>query len=245
MAQLGAKDFRLAVEAARNTRERAQSAYDFSQENYTKLSKLLEAGAISRQEADQAKVQLDNLRSVYHNAQIDYQTKENNLADSTPRAGFSGYVADILSAEGEIVPAGYPVIVVRGGELEITVGVTQKDWSKVSVGMGARAYALDKEVRGTVTSVGQLPDSHTRTYPVTVEIQDTSLPVGITARVLLDIGEGKGMYAPITAISNDGEDFVFVLDSQQVVRKKAVKLGRIKGTTLQVEGLAEGKGILM
>ena len=244
LARLDAKDLGLAAEAARNTRDNAKIAYDFSQDNYLKISKLLEAGAISLQEADRAKVEMENLRALYNNAQIDYQSKQNSLEDTILKADLAGYIGDVLYKEGEIAPAGYPVVVIRGEKLEITAGLTQNDWGKVCVGMGARIAVLDRQIVGRVTSVGQLPDTQTRTYPATIEINEESLPVGIAARVYFDIGEEKGMFVPISAISNDGEDFLYVLDSELKVHRKTVKLGRIKGTDVLLEGLVEGDSII-
>jgi len=241
LAELDKEELTLALQAALNTREQAKSAYQFALDSYEKVLKLWEAGAVSRQEVDRAKTELDNLQAVYNNAQIDCQFKEKSLQDSTLTANQAGYVAEIFYEEGEMVPAGYPVLVLRGEELEITVGVTQDDWSKIKVGMAARAVVQGREINGQVSSVGQLPDEYTLTFPVTVRIDDNSLPIGASARVYLDVGEEKGIFVPITAVGNDGSDFVYVLDDDLVAHKRVVSLGRIKGTDVLVEGLAEGE----
>lgn len=245
LAALETKDLELAVQASQNTRDNAQKAYEFAQDNFDKINRLFEAGAVSAAERDKAEVEMVNLRSGYNNAQIDYQNKQNLLADSILKSDISGFVADILYEEGEMAPAGYPVVILRSSGLEVTVGLAQDDLQKVKAGTAARVLYGDMEIAGEVTAIGQLPDTSTRTYPATVAIEDTTLPLGVTAEVLLELGEEEGIYIPISAIQNNGRDYVYVVDAAGFAQKKEIELGRVHNSKVLVTGLAEGDKLVI
>lgn len=245
LAQLDTTELALAVEAAQNTRDNAKTAYEFARDNYERINKLLEAGAVSKQENDRAKVEMENLLASYNNAEIDYQNKQNNLEDTVLRADISGFVAEVLYEEGEIVPSGYPVVIIRGNELEVNIGLSQNDLSKVSIGTAARIFAQGNNFSGKIKSVGLLPDSQTKTYPTVIEIEDTTLPVGMSVKVILDIGEEKGVFIPISAIKNNNSDFVYVIDKDMIAHLKTVQLGRIRNGEVMVNGFADGDKLVI
>lgn len=245
LAQLEAKDLELAAEAAMNSRDNAKTAYKFSRDNYEKMKKLLAAGAVSPQESDKARVEMENLSASFNNAEIAYQNKLNNLEDTALKADISGVVADILSEEGEIIPSGYPVAIIRGSELEVNIGISQNDLSKVRIGTPARIIINGSELEGKVASIGQLPDPLTKTYLTTIEIQETTLPIGMTVKLFLDIGEESGIYIPISVIKNDKQDYVYVIDDDMIAHKKVVELGKIKNTQVMVSGLDDGDRIVV
>jgi RND family efflux transporter MFP subunit len=164
----------------------------------------------------------------------------NNFEDATLKADISGFVAEILYEEGEIIPSGYPVAVIRGKDLEIRIGLSQDDLQKVNLGTPAQIIGNGTTLNGKVISIGQLPDPQTKTYQTRIEIEDTTIPIGMTVRVRLDIGEEKGYFIPISTVKKDEQDFVYVIDEDMIARKKIVELGRIKESYVLVSGLAEG-----
>jgi RND family efflux transporter MFP subunit len=244
LAQLQTTDIVLSVEAAKNMRDNAKNAYDFSKDNYEKMKKLLEAGAISEQDSEKARVEMENLLASYNNAEIDYENKLNNLDDTTLQADIFGFVAEVLYEEGEVIPGGYPVVVIRGNDLEISIGLSQDDLQEVKIGTPAQIIANDVWLNGKVISIGQLPDPQTKTYQTRIEIEDTTIPIGMTVRVLLNIGEETGFYIPISTVKSDEQDFVYVIDEEMIAHKKIVELGRIKDAYVFVSGLAEGDKVV-
>lgn len=245
LAQLDTKDIILAVEAAENNRNSAKIAYEFAQENYEKVVQLFEAGAVSMQEKDKAKVEMENLESSYSNARIDYENKLNNLEDTTIKTDISGFVADVLYEQGEIVPAGYPAVIISSKEKEIKIGLSQNDLQKIDIGTFTEINADGSTFSGKVSSIGQLPDSQTRNYPTTIEVNDIGLPIGSTVKVFLNIGEIKGIFIPITAIKNDGHDYVYVIDENMTAHQKIVQLGKIRNTEVMVIGLSAGDRLVI
>lgn len=244
LAQLETNDFELAVSAAKNTMDVAQSTYSFAQDNYDKMSELKESGAISTQDLDRARLEMEDWRARFNNAEIDYRSKLNMLDDSILKADMDGIVVEVLYKVGENILPAYPVVVLRDKELELTMGISQNDLNLVKVGTPAKINVAGDIYTGKVKSIGQIPDGQTKTYKTTVALSDTSLSLGMTAKITLELGNEKAIYIPINSIVNDGEDFVYVLDQNSVVHKKIIQIGRINNTKVQVTGLEKGDRII-
>jgi len=234
----------LAVKAAENTLEQARRAYEFSRDNYEKYMSLLEAGAISRQDADRARLDLAVQEAAFKNAQLDLENKRSILEDSGLRADMDGLVASIYVKEGEIAGAGYPAVAVRSENLIATAGVPQQDISRIKPGLPARVIVDGSETTGRVTEIAQLPDPQSRAYEVKAEIEGKDFPAGAAARVVLTVGEERGIFIPITCILKSGRDFVFVVEDGKAVRKEVV-LGPIRGARVMVSGLKDGDRLVV
>jgi RND family efflux transporter MFP subunit len=186
----------------------------------------------------------------YRQAEVDYRYKQSTLRDASLYADIDGYVLDNLYEEGEVVAAGYPVIVLRSNIQVINVGLTQDDIQKVQAGTKAVVLAdrnLEKKATGEVTGIDQMPDMESRTY--NVEITVTGVPddyefyLGSTCRVLLEIGKVKGTWIPLSSIQNDGQDFVYVVKDEHALRKN-VKIIHTTDTRVRVEGLEPGEELV-
>ncbi|MCR4440802.1 MAG: efflux RND transporter periplasmic adaptor subunit [Peptococcaceae bacterium] len=244
LVSLDGTELVLAVKAAENTLDQARRAYEFSRDNYEKYKSLLEAGAISRQDADRARLDLAVQEAAYKNAEIDLENKRNILNDSEIRTEMDGFVAGIFVKEGEIAAAGYPAVAVRSENLIARVGVPQQDVGRISPGMTARVIVDGSETTGKVTEIAQLPDSQSRAYEVKVEIERKDFPAGAAARAVLKVGEERGVFIPITCILKSGRDFVFVVEEGKAV-KREVTLGTVRGTQVMVFGLKDGEKLVV
>ena len=58
-------------------------------------------------------------------AKIELQSKQIQLNDADLYSDMDGYVVEVLSKEGEIIAAGYPVIVIRAAEQKVSVGLSK------------------------------------------------------------------------------------------------------------------------
>jgi len=247
LATLDTTELNMALEASALTVEKARQAYADAERQYRNLTKLLEAGAVAQNDVDQAKLHLDVRQADYRQAQIDYELKQKMLDDAVLKAEDDGYVADILFEEGEIAGAGYPVVVTRGLEVIVNVGLTQQDAAKVKKGSAAQVDIQGTKVAGKVVRVSALPDETTHTYNAEIALQGEvpePLYLGSTVEVRIAVGEGKGIWVPINAVQNDGEDYVYVVENGRAMRK-TVKLGPIQGFEVQVQGLSPGETLVV
>jgi multidrug efflux pump subunit AcrA (membrane-fusion protein) len=242
--------------------KKAQDSYSFTKDNYEKFEKLFQQGAISQNELDQIKLELDiresDLKAAkeiekqakngardedkaaakgqWKQAQADYDYKASLMEDATIKSDSSGYVVDVLYEEGELVAAGYPVLVIRNDNQVVKVGISSKDFEKVTIGTKAKISTERKVIEGEVTNIGQTPDSQTRTYPIEIALPEQTLPLGSVIKLELIIGEESGVWIPITAVMANGEDYVYVVSDEKASLRK-ITLGAVNGSYVKVEGI--------
>lgn len=250
--------------------DKAESAYNYSLENHDRYKNLYEEDVIPKQNLEQAKLELDareaDLRKAKEayteikagareedkrvlNAQIDqarasYDHKNSMLQDSVIVSDIDGYVVDILYEEGEIAPAGHPVVIIRGKDQIVNIGVTQADISKLELGNKAKVYADEIETEGTIGNISEMPDMKTRTYNVEVVLAGDVFKLGAVTNVDIDLGAQKGIWVPVKSIKSGNYDYVFVSD-KGIAKKKTVKIITSKDFDAKVEGLASGDELII
>ena len=155
-----------------------------------------------------------------------------NINDSTLKADSDGYVMELPYKEGEIIAAGYPVVVAKSKELIVTIGASDSEYKNIKVGGKA---VINGDKTGTVTTIAQYPDEKTRTYAVDIAI-DGDYTIGETVDVKIITGSAGGCYVPIDAVfSADGVDYVYAVDTEGRVHKKQVVLGDFSGDKVEVQ----------
>ena len=252
------------INQAKANVKKAQDAYDFSQNNYTKTKQLFDEGAVSQNSLDSAKLDLDiretelnqakeaekqvlnsvreeDLKALeyqFEQAEADYGHKKAAVENAILLSNVDGYVVDILYDEGEMVSAGYPVIVIRNDNKVVNVGLSQRDSTKVKLEDKAIIKTDEKEVEGKIITIGQIPNLETRTYAAEVELDtDDEFQLGAIVKVELIIGEEKGIWIPITSILTNGSDYVFTVREDKV-EKKMIDIEEVVGTKVKVKGLS-------
>lgn len=242
--------------------KKAEAAYTFAKDHYEKMQHLYGSGAISQSELDKAKVELEAREADYTTAKemekkakngsraedqaaakgqldqaaADYKYKASLIEDALLHSNGEGYVVDLLYKEGELAPAGYPVVVVRDDQQVVKVGLSSKDLKKVNIGTKAKIRINGEEIEGGVSNINQTPDEATLTYAVEIALPNNNWPIGAIGQVDFIIDEALGIWIPITAILSNGEDYVFVMQNDQAHQRK-IRLSEVSGNMVKVEGL--------
>lgn len=249
LAELDKTDLQFASKAAEYTRVKAESAYKDAADLYDKVQILHTNGASSQRDVDLAKLDRDVKQASLKQAQVDCEHKQSLLKDANLYADIDGYIVDHLNKEGEIIGAGYPVIIVRGSDQIVKLGLTQDDVSKIKIGTKATILGgknKEKKVSGEVLRIDQVPDRESRTYTVEISIADQQQEefyLGATSVVLLHVGNAKGIWIPLSAIQNDGQDFVYLVRDNRALRQD-VKILDATETLVRIEGLESGTEIV-
>ena len=135
--------------------------------------------------------------------------------------------------EGEVIAAGYPVVVAKSTDMVVSVGVSDEDISKIK--LGGKAIIKDG-VTGTISTIAQYPNEDTRTYAVDISVPADKFTIGETVNVKIVTGNATGCYVPINAVFNmDGVDYVYAINSENKVYKKQVVRGSIDGDKVEVK----------
>lgn len=221
------------LEAARATHEGNKATLESKKAE-------LEASKAKKSEAEKS---LDNLytskskdvataQASVNSASTSNDIVRKNINDATIKADSDGYVMELPFKEGEVISAGYPVVVAKSRELVVTVGASDAEYK--NIGVGGVALINGKAV-GTIETIAQYPDETTRTYAVDIAIEG-EYTIGETVDVKIITGNASGCYVPIDAIFNsDGVDYVYAVNSENRVYKKQVILGEFSGDKVEVQ----------
>lgn len=249
---------------------KARDLLEFAEDIYEKMKLLYDASAISKQELDKAKLDMDIRQSdltqaeellsqlvrgsreedktalfhQYQQAQADYLYRKSLLEDGLLTADTDGYIVEILFKEGELYTGGHPIVILRDEDQVVKIGVTSEDLMKVEVGMETLVIAENQQWRGKVSHINNMPNEITRTYAVEIHMPEGEFPIGTIANVQLMMGHERGISIPISAILSEGEDFVFVVDNDKA-KKRKIEIYDVIGTNALVKGIKDGELIVV
>ncbi|MGN1317571.1 MAG: efflux RND transporter periplasmic adaptor subunit [Lachnospirales bacterium] len=173
-------------------------------------------------------------QAVVNSSKTNSNITQKNINDTVITAEADGYVMELPYKEGEVIAAGYPVVVAKSKELVVTVGVADRDYASVHLGQKA---LINGKISGTVSTIAQYPDEGTRTYAVDILIPvESKFTIGETVNVKIITGNATGCYIPINAVFNiDGVDYVYSIDENNKVHRSQVTLGEISGDKVEIQ----------
>lgn len=245
LAQLDKRDVELQVEAT-------LSAYREAQSRLERAERLLEYNAISAQEVESLRNSLTQSLSAYRNA-LDM------VADTRIVAPFDGVVERVYIDVYERVSSGQPIVrIVR--PRSTTVGFTAPEYLLSYLAQPTTRYRVTfdayKEVPFSATM-----KSYARTssdalgFPVSLKLVDVDtaryqISPGMTcvATVVIVESDSEAVSVPLTAIYAPigGDEYVWVIDSNNVVEKRRVTLGELTGedSVVVLGGLKSGERVV-
>ena len=149
------------------------------------------------------------LQATVNSAKASGGITDKNKADTVIKAEADGYVMELPFKEGEVISAGYPVVVAKSKELVVTVGATDSQYPNIKVGGTA---LIKGEAVGKVETIAQYPDEATRTYAVDIAVEG-EYTIGESVDVKIVTGNTEGLFVPIDAVFNiEGVDYVYTVN---------------------------------
>ena len=261
------------VNKAQIAEKNAEDNYNYCKDLYDKTVNLNQIQAATQQQVNDAKNKLDNSESALNSAKealeelqngtreedkqaalaelntakADYDSKADLVQDGSLTADEDGYIVDVLCKEGEMQPAGNPVVLMRSEDQVVTVGLNDDDVKKVQIGTKAQVKIDDTTTDGEVINIVQMPDKQSGTYSAEVKIlnptDNDKFYIGESVKVDIDDGEKDGIWIPINSILNDGEDYVYVAQDGRAARKN-ITLGQTNENEVCVDGLEAGDNLV-
>lgn len=229
---------------------KAKATLDAAAREYERASALVESGAISRKEFEQA--QLD-----YVNARAAYQAYEGRSAEAgvAVKASLTGYVKEVYVNEGDYVNAGQPLLTItRNRLLQLRADVPQKYYSalrNVSDANFRPSYSDEtysiKALGGRLVSAGRSA-AGTFYIPAIFEFSNTGdfVPGSYSDIYLIGSREEGIISVPESALLEEqGVYSVFVKVCESEYRKQEVRTGRTDGLRREIlSGLNEGDEVV-
>lgn len=247
----------------------------FQQQRYDRYVELRRAGAVSQQDLDQYRNNLDASKASLYaqdakikaqqaliaKSQRAVQQARANIKEQTVQlqyygitAPFAGTVGDIPVKVGDYVTSSTQLTTVTQNQpLEVNLAVPAERASELRQGMSVKL--LDPQGRAMGDSrVFFIAPSINQTQLVLIKSLFPNTADRLRADQLVQASvvwnKRPGVLVPTAAISRiAGQDFVFVAQEQSskmVARQKPIKLGDIQGNSYQVlEGLKPGERIVV
>ena len=249
IASLDPRDFRSDVEEKR-------AAYQNARANFKRAKELIEKDFISRVEYDRL-----NAATRMTRAELDRAVKA--LSDSELKAPFSGYISELFVENFQAVQAKQKIArLVNIAQIEMIINIPESMISLVPYAENIKIIFdtfPDREIPALVKEVGTEASATTRTYPVTLIIEQPEgikiLP-GMAGNVSTKMAEdtpqrtiqNKGIQLPVSAIyspADDKKSYVWLINEQSgAVHRQVVTLGKMTSTGVVItDGLKPGNWV--
>ena len=231
--------------------DKAEEARKFYEKIYNDTLSLYNEGAISKIKLDETKLQYDiktkeveQARKVINQARIDINSKDIILDDTVLLSEMDGYIVDVLNKEGELISAGYPVILARSEENVVNIGVTQEDVKRVKFGNEVIVESNGEYFNGIIEKINLMPNKYSKTYDIKVKIDKTDFIIGESCRVFLELEKITGIWMNINDIMNDGVDYVFVIENGRATRRD-IELHEVNKGKVRVSNIKNGDEVVI
>jgi multidrug efflux system membrane fusion protein len=248
------------VNSAKAQLAQVQAAYDKSQLDFERASKLLSSDSLTKAQYDSAKASFDSNAAELANAKANLQLASTALNDCSLRSPLNGWVVQRDVEIGALAATGTQAFIVADTHLvKAAFGVpdTTVQSAKLGAPQTITTSSLPGEFHGKITSVSPSADPKSRVFSVEVTIPngDNRLKPGMVAT--LSVGADKlaqpATVVPLSAVvrsSRRADGFaVFVIEDQggkSFAHERVVEIGDTLGNMIGVtHGLKVGERIVV
>lgn len=255
IARLDPRDFEVRVRGGEAALARAESDRARATEELTRATTAFERGGVSEIELVRVREALNVAAATVQGIEADLQSARDDLADTNLRAPFSGEIAARYVENFEDVQARQPVLrILDDDQINFTVFVPESMISMLPYVEEVRCE-FDAfpgvELVATVDEIGRESDDVTRTFPVTVVMDQPEglrILAGMTGRAWVarmrevEVDADTFDVPPSAVVEGvGGERFVWVVDpGSGFVSKRRVEVDRITPSGMRVTGLEVG-----
>lgn len=234
----------LRLQAARGELDEARARLRLAEASRSRAEELFADKVISVQQLDDAVSEYEARLGRVAQLEAVVARLEDDLANATVRAPFTGVVAREHTALGEWLSAGDPVVeLVDNLTLEVAVEVPEQYFRGLEPGspVPVRFDALQRfEIEGTLRAVVPRANPQARTFPAKIDIPnpDGLIGVGMLARVSLPVGDPRpAVMVPKDAVVSQGpQRLVFTIDAEDKAQPMPVEVGAAADAWIAVAG---------
>ena len=258
LAQLDARDYRLAVQAAQAQVAAATTQRDLAQADYERFAQLKAQNFISGAELDRRRASLQAAQAQLTQALAQASGQGNQENYTQLRADADGVVTAIEAEPGQVLEQGQTVLrLAQDGARDAVFAVPEDLVSQLRVGQevavrpwGGAAEGAAK-LRATVRDIAASADPVTRTFTVKAALSGSPLPpLGATLTVYPSAFAPRGVQAlrlPTSALWAQGQQTaVWVFDAaSSTVRAQVIEVAQVDGNEVLVRaGLQAGAQVV-
>ncbi len=263
LARIDPRDYQVNLSNVQGQLDRAKAKLARAESEYKRELKIFQEdpGATSKAAVDRKREQRDSARADIKSLEASVAAAKDQLSYTYLRAPYKGTItATYVENFEDVRPKQAIVRVLDPSRIEMIINIPENLISnapyvtKVFVRFDAFP---EQEIEATIKEIGREASQTTRTYPVTLIMDQPSgitiLPgmAGKTVRVEGDLPDqvtGAGIEVPVSATfspDESGKTYLWVIDDQtKTVKRREIKTGRLtdRGITVQ-EGLKAGEWV--
>jgi len=255
MIQIDARRQQAAVSSQEAEVAAREAAVAFARQQQQRSSELFAAGAISKQELEQAETALRTAEAQLKALQAQVQQQQVQLRYFTVTAPTSGIVGDVPVRVGNLVTTQTVLTTIDQNDvLELHVSVPMERAPALKIGLPIRVLSSDGAETLATTAVDFIsPHVDDQTQSVLTKAQvrnaDGRLRAMQYARARVVWKTSEGLVVPVTAVLRiSGQFFAFVAEDKGgalVARQRAIKVGQIVGDNYPVlDGIKAGERVV-
>jgi membrane fusion protein, multidrug efflux system len=226
----------------------AKAAYDNAKSDYTRYENAYKTGGVTKQQLDQAKLQLTNAQASLIEANI-------NVGDTKVKSPIKGFINKRFIEPGTIL-AGMPPSemfeIVDVSKLKLKVSVNESQVAGLKIGNTVPVTSSifpDKTVTGKIIFIAPKADESLN-FPVEIEITNNSsnaIKAGMYGTATFGSKQKQNLtIVPRNAfVGSVSSNEIFVVENG-IAKLKKVKAGRILGDQVEIiSGLSEGETVIV
>ncbi|MFC3624851.1 efflux RND transporter periplasmic adaptor subunit [Vogesella amnigena] len=253
LAVLDGSDYQLDTSAKQAQLAAAQADLAQQEADLKRYRELLTQNFISAAQVERQQTAVQAARARLQQAQAALSASRNQGNYTALLADSDGVISSIGAEPGMVVAAGQPVArLAANGEREVAFQVPENavDALRGASGFKVKLWADGRELDARLRELAADADGATRTYAARLALNgsDAEVRLGMTAsvRALLPGQPGAAMRLPLSAILDEqGKHYVWVINAQQQVGRKAVTVGAIDGDSIAItSGLRGGEKVV-
>ncbi|MBP2625650.1 MAG: efflux transporter, family, subunit [Firmicutes bacterium] len=253
--------------------QKAQADYQHSVTNYQRYRTLYDQGAISKEALDNSEQQVTTARAsldtwskqmasgsaatvmskraVSDKAQSAIDALQNQKNDLVLRAPRNGVIGFRQAEVGAMAQAGQKLLsIVDNSNIFIDCSVSEQDIGQIALGMPTTVSveSLGKFYTGKIIYISPAMDTKTQTFTIRIALDnpDNSIKTGMFARTNINvILRPQTLFIPKEAVfSLNGSDRIFVVDGNNQVTERVVKLGLRNDKSVEIlSGINDGEQV--
>jgi HlyD family secretion protein len=232
--------------------EVARADARLAQQELNRAQSLVGRGFVSKADVERRIATRDAANARVRVAQATLGESRARIGRLDIRAPAAGLVLDRNVEPGQIVGGGSGALfrIARGGEMEMVARLPESDLSRLSAGIPAVVTPVGstRRYQGTIWQVSPIIDPQSRQGEARISVPyDRDLRPGGFASAEIRAGATDAPLLPESAVLNDDRgSYVYVVDNQNVIRRRAVRVGSvIDAGVIVTEGLAGNERVVL
>jgi RND family efflux transporter MFP subunit len=241
----------LAAEVAskRANLEQAQASLENAAAAYRRAQSLSGSGALSQSDIDKLRTEELAARARVAVSKAELQGADLRLRHTRVTASDDGIISARSVNVGQVAQVGSEMLrLLRKGRVEWRAEIPESRMREIGIGQNVKLTTADgAQLEGKVRAIAPTVESSTRAGLVYVDIpSNRGARPGMFARGEILLGQAAASMVSLSSIvTQDGYTYVFVVSDQQLVARRRVETGAVRGKQIEiVSGVQPGERVV-